>query len=66
MGQRMLENAVASGRVRSSLVKSDPTAKRGMRLIEIASIDAWIEEYVGGKADLPYLKNRRSEVANPA
>ena len=51
----MLENAVASGVLRSSLVRSFPGAKRGRRLIDLRSLDEWIEAGVGGKAEVPYL-----------
>lgn len=55
LGVRVLENAVKSGILRSSLVKSFPGAKRGRRLIDLRSLDAWIEAGIGGKAELPYL-----------
>ena len=51
----MLENAAASGIVRSSLVRSFPTAKRGRRLIDLRSLDRWIEAGIGGKSELPHL-----------
>jgi len=46
---------VASGVLRSSLVRSFPSAKRGRRLIDLRSLDEWIEAGVGGKAEVPYL-----------
>ena len=55
MGVRVLENAAASGVLRSSLVRSFPGAKRGRRLIDLRSLDEWIEAGVGGKAELPFL-----------
>jgi hypothetical protein len=55
LGVRVLENAVRSGIVRSSLVKSFVGAKRGRRLIDLRSLDAWIESGVGDKSELPYL-----------
>ncbi len=55
LGVRVLENAVKNGMVRSSLVRSFPTAKRGRRLIDLRSLDQWIEAGVGGKSELPYL-----------
>ena len=55
MGTRVIENAVKSGIVRSSLVRSFPEAKRGRRLIDLRSLDAWIEAGVGGRAEVPYL-----------
>jgi len=51
---RLLQNAIAAGLVRSSIVKM-PNAKRGRRLIERASLDRWIEQGVGERADLPHL-----------
>ena len=55
LGVRVLENAAASGVLRSSLVRSFPGAKRGRRLIDLRSLDEWIETGVGGKAELPFL-----------
>jgi len=55
MGRRVIENAVKSGIIRSSLVRSFPEAKRGRRLIDLRSLDEWIEAGVGGKAEVPYL-----------
>lgn len=65
MGVRMLENAVSSGILRSALVKSTPTAQRGLRLIDLRSLDEWIESYLGGKADVSHLvrTDRIQEVA---
>ena len=55
LGVRVIENAAASGVLRSSLVRSFPGAKRGRRLIDLRSLDEWIEAGVGGKAELPFL-----------
>jgi len=55
LGVRVIENAAASGVLRSSLVRSFPGAKRGRRLIDIRSLEAWIEAGIGCKAELPFL-----------
>lgn len=55
LGVRVIENAAASGVLRSSLVRSFPGAKRGRRLIDLRSLEAWIEAGIGGKAEVPYL-----------
>ncbi len=55
MGERVIENAAKSGIIRSSLVRSFPGAKRGRRLIDLRSLEAWIEAGIGGKAEVPYL-----------
>ena len=54
-GIRVLENAVKNNIIRSALVRSFPGAKRGRRLIDLRSVDAWIESGIGGKAEVPYL-----------
>ena len=55
MGLRAIENAVRNGVVRSSVVRSFPGAKRGRRLVDLRSVDAWIEAGIGGKVEVPYL-----------
>ena len=52
LGVRVLENAVKNKVIRSSLVRSFPGAKRGRRLIDLRSLDAWIEDGIDGKADV--------------
>ncbi len=59
IGTRALENAIAGGILRSSLVLSFPGAKRGRRLVDLLSLDSWIEEGVGRRASLPYLVNNQ-------
>ena len=59
LGDRVIENAAASGVLRSSLVRSFPGAKRGRRLIDLRSLDEWIESGIGGKAEVPYLVRDR-------
>jgi hypothetical protein len=54
LGVRVLEKAITLGTIRSSLVHF-PGAKRGRRLIDLRSLDAWIESGIGSKAALPYL-----------
>ena len=55
MGRRVLENAIKNGVIRSCMPKSFPGAKRGMRLIDLRSLDEWIEAGIGDKAEVPYL-----------
>ena len=42
LSERHLYNAIADGLIRSSLVKR-PNASRGRRLVDLRSLDAWIE-----------------------
>ncbi|MCH1500370.1 MAG: helix-turn-helix domain-containing protein [Akkermansiaceae bacterium] len=42
LSERHLYNAIADGLIRSSLVKR-PNASRGRRLVDLYSLDAWIE-----------------------
>ena len=42
LSERHLYNAIADGLIRSSLVKR-PNASRGRRLVDLHSLDAWIE-----------------------
>ena len=42
LSERHLYNAIADGLIRSSLVKR-PNASRGRRLIDLHSLDSWIE-----------------------
>ncbi|MDB4395718.1 helix-turn-helix domain-containing protein [Akkermansiaceae bacterium] len=43
LSERHLYNAIADGLIRSSLVKR-PNASRGRRLVDLRSLDAWIEK----------------------
>ncbi|MDA7656400.1 helix-turn-helix domain-containing protein [Akkermansiaceae bacterium] len=43
LSERHLYNAIADGLIRSSLVKR-PNASRGRRLIDLRSLDSWIEK----------------------
>ena len=49
---RLLQEAIRENLVVSSLV-TRPGAKRGRRLINRESLDAWIEAGIGSKSDLP-------------
>ena len=42
LSERHLYNAIADGLIRSSLVKR-PNASRGRRLVDLRSLDDWIE-----------------------
>ena len=53
---RLLQDFVREGLVRSSIVLK-PGAKRGVRLIDLASLDALIERGVGLKAEVPMNLN---------
>ena len=55
LSRPLLEVAIREGIIRSSHVRK-PGAKRGRRLIERKSLDAWIESGVGEVADLPALQ----------
>ena len=63
-----IRNADRAGLIRSALVRVSPTNKRGRRLIDLRSVDAWIESCVGGEADLPHLieANRKSHAVRRA
>lgn len=53
---RLLQDYVRDELVRSSIVLK-PGAKRGVRLIDLASLDALIERGVGLKAEVPMNLN---------
>jgi hypothetical protein len=55
MSRRLIENAVRSGILRSSMPRISEEKKRGLRLIDLQSLDAWIESGVGNVAAVPYL-----------
>jgi hypothetical protein len=51
VSERLIENWIAGGFVRSSCVRA-PGKKRGRRLIDLRSLDEFIESGVGASADL--------------
>lgn len=55
---RLLDDLVARGIVRSSLVRQ-PGCKRGVRLIDLESLDAYIENGIGQKVDLEMNRGRK-------
>ena len=55
LSARLLQDFVRDGLVRSSLVKK-PGTQRGVRLIDLRSLDEFIELGVGGKVDLAMNK----------
>jgi len=48
---RLLQDFVKAGLIRSALVKK-PGTQRGVRLIDLRSLDEFIERGVGGKVEL--------------
>lgn len=56
---RLLDDLVSRGHVRSSLVRQ-PGCKRGTRLIDFDSLDAFIEAGIGDKVDLEMNRNREA------
>jgi len=57
LGQRVLQNHVAAGFIRSSNAVA-PGSTRGRRLIDRESLDAFIEAGVGSKTELVMNANR--------
>jgi len=55
IGERTLRAAINAGTLRSALVLLKDGNRRGKRLIDLRSLDQWIEAHVGGTADLPHL-----------
>ena len=54
---RLLDDLISRNIVRSSLVRQ-PGCKRGARLINLASLDDYIESGIGQKTDLEMNQNR--------
>ncbi len=59
---RLLDSHIAEGNIRSSLV-ARPGCKRGIRLIDLDSLDAFIEQGIGAKVDLEMNRNRKGASA---
>ena len=59
---RLLQVHVAEGNIRSALVKK-PGSERGVRLIDLDSLDAFIEQGIGAKVDLEMNRNRKGASA---
>ena len=55
LSQRLIEIAVRDGLIRSALARR-PGASRGRRLVDLRSLDAWIEQGLGEKCDLTALQ----------
>jgi len=65
LSTRLIQLAYTEGLIESSLVRRDG-AGRGRRLINLQSLDQWIEDGIGGKSDLPHLRNSAGKSkANP-
>lgn len=65
LSTRLIQLAYTEGLVETSLVRRTG-AKRGRRLINLQSLDQWIEDGIGGKSDLPHLRNSEVETdSNP-
>lgn len=56
---RTIEKASSDGLVETSHVRLLNTT-RGRRLVNLESIDLWIESGIGFKADLPHLRSQTS------
>ena len=61
LSTRLLEDAVKDNLIVSSLV-TKPGATRGRRLINRASLDAWIEAGIGSAAELPQFNAGKEKV----
>ena len=57
LSARLLQDYVKAGLIRSSLVQK-PGTQRGVRLIDLRSLDEFIERGVGGKVELAMNSNR--------
>ena len=57
LSERHLYNAIADGLIRSSLVKR-PNASRGRRLVDLRSLDAWIETGLMQIGPAPCIPNQ--------
>jgi hypothetical protein len=57
LSTRLLQDFVKDGLVRSSVV-TKPGATRGVRLIDLHSLDAFIEQGIGAKTELQMNLNR--------
>ncbi len=62
LSTRILQVYVAEELVRSSLVKK-PGCGRGVRLIDLDSLDAFIEQGIGAKVELEMNANRKGASA---
>jgi hypothetical protein len=54
---RLLQDFVKDGLIRSSVV-TKPGAKRGVRLVDLRSLDEFIEQGIGTKTELAMNLNR--------
>jgi len=48
LSKRLLEVAGKDGHIRTALVKRGADKRRGRRLVDLRSLDEWIEQWVGG------------------
>ncbi len=55
LSTRLLQNCIRERLIVSTVAKR-PGAKRGRRLIDLRSLDAWIEQGIGDKCLLPELE----------
>jgi hypothetical protein len=51
LSTRVLQDYVRDGLIRSSLVRK-PGAKRGVRIVDLTSLDALIEQGIGAKSEI--------------
>ncbi len=58
LSQRLLEDLVKDGLIVSSLARR-PGCVRGVRLVELSSLDAYIRSGINGKTDMAALQRKR-------
>ena len=65
LSERHLYNAIADGLIRSSLVKR-PNASRGRRLVDLRSLDDWIEKGLMQVGPAPCTPNQEPRIGKEA
>ena len=63
--QRTIYNLIADGLIRSSLVKR-PNASRGRRLVDLRSLDDWIESGLMQVGPAPCTPNQEPRIGKEA
>ena len=63
--QRTIYNLIGDGLIRSSLVKR-PDASRGRRLVDLHSLDAWIETGLMQMGPAPCTPNQEPRIGKEA
>ena len=62
LSERHLQNLISEGLIASSLTKR-PGASRGRRLVDLRSLDQWIERGFGAISNLPALSSKYKQHA---